>query len=164
MNDVAPEILAVIDDLQLRYINALDSQDMNTWLHTFSDDESASYICNTAESAEAGHQIALILDDNRLRLQDRVTFVTRVWAGTYPEYRTRHLVQRTSCQEIQEGLFEVESHVFVSRIPADTGRAELFTTGVYKDRIRVDEQGACFESKHFVMDTSILERYLVFPL
>jgi hypothetical protein len=40
----------------------------------------------------------------------------------------------------------------------------LFATGVYLDRIRIDGEGASFQSKKAVTDTSVLERYMVFPL
>jgi anthranilate 1,2-dioxygenase small subunit len=161
---IPADVLSQIDELQLRYIAALDAKKMNGWLGTFSTRPDASYICTTAESEEAKRPLALIMDDNRLRLEDRVSFVTKVWVGTYTDYRTRHFVQRIACREAGDGLYEVETNFSVTYVPSDTGRAELFATGVYLDRIRIDGEGASFQSKKAVTDTSVLERYMVFPL
>ncbi len=175
MNRIAPEalaaqaqlpsdILAAIDALQVRYIAALDAKDMQAWLATFSADRDASYICTTAESERANRQLALIMDDCHDRLEDRVTFVTKIWAGTYADYQTRHFVQRTACRPAADGSFEVESNVMVAYTPSETGRAELFTTGVYRDRIVIDASGASFRSKKVVTDTAVVERFMVYPL
>ncbi len=164
MTAVAGEVLAQIDALQVSYIAALDAKKMHDWLSTFSADADASYICTTAENVEAGRPVALMLDDCRARLEDRVTFVTKIWAGTYPDYRTRHFIQRTACRQIDDGLFEVETNFSVAYTPVDTGRSELFATGVYLDRVRIDAAGARFRAKKVITDTTVVERYVVFPL
>ncbi len=164
MTAVSNEVLAKIDQLHGRYIVALDSKDMGAWLNTFSTDANASYICTTAENVEAKHALAMILDDCHARLRDRVSFVTKVWVGTYSDYRTRHLIVRTGCRAAEDGLFAVESNFCVYYTPSDTGRAEIFATGVYLDRVKVNGEEACFQSRKAVMDNSVLERYMVFPL
>ena len=63
MNIVSPEILTALDDLQNRYIAALDNKDMEAWAATFVDNDDASYICRSAENEENGWPIALMLDD-----------------------------------------------------------------------------------------------------
>lgn len=164
MSRVDGTVLSKIDELQVRYIAALDAKKMDEWLATFSPVRDASYICTTAESVEANLPLALIMDDNHARLEDRVTFVTKIWAGTFAEYRTRHFIQRTACRPLGDGLFEVESNFSVAYTPSDTGRVELFATGVYLDRISVDEEGASFRSKKVVTDTAVVERFMVYPL
>ena len=153
-----------IDELQSRYIAALDSKKMSDWLATFSNAADASYICTTAENVENNLPLAWILDDNHARLEDRVTFITRVWAGTYTDYRTRHFVQRTACRDLGEGVHEVESNFMILYTPADTGRAEVFADGVYLDRILVNGDSAVFLSKKAITDTPVVQRYVVFPL
>ncbi|MDB5840114.1 MAG: hypothetical protein JWQ23_2066 [Herminiimonas sp.] len=164
MTRISSEALSKIDELQVRYIAALDAKNMDGWLNTFSTDRNASYICTTAENHDANRPLALIMDDCHARLKDRVSFVTKVWVGTYTDYRTRHFIQRTSCREVDNGQFEVETNFSLTYTPADTGRAEVFTTGVYLDRIKVDGDEASFLSKKVITDTAVLERYLVFPL
>jgi 3-phenylpropionate/cinnamic acid dioxygenase small subunit len=162
--NMATDVLSQIDQLQIRYIAALDAKKMPAWLATFADDADAAYICTTAENVEANLPIALMLDDCHARLEDRVSFITKIWAGTYTDYRTRHFIQRTACYALGSGLFDVETNFSVSYTPADTGRAEIFATGVYLDRIRIQGGSASFLSKKAVTDNSVVERYVVFPL
>ena len=159
-----PGALAAIDALQTRYIAALDSRNMDDWLATFSRDPEASYICTTAESEEAGLALALILDDTYARLKDRVTYVTRIWAGTFPDYRTRHFIQRLTCRFAQDNRYEVETNFLVAFTPVETGRTELFATGTYFDHIVLEGEDASFLAKKVVMDASMVERFMAYPL
>lgn len=164
MSGVDSAMLTKIDELQVRYIAALDARKMDGWLATFKPTRDASYICTTAESVEANLPIALILDDNYARLEDRVMYVTKIWRGTFADYRTRHFIQRTACRRLNEGVFDVETNFSVAYTPSETGRAALFATGVYLDRVIVDESGAFFQSKKVVTDTAVVERFMVYPL
>jgi len=112
----------------------------------------------------AGLRLALIMDDCHARLKDRVTFVTKIWVGTYPDYRTRHFIQRTACRAAGEGVYEVETNFSVAYTPSDTGRAALFATGVYLDRVALGAKGATFLSKKVVTDNAVVERFMVYPL
>lgn len=158
------DVPAAIDALQTRYIAALDGRNMEAWLATFSKDPDASYTCTTAESEEAGLPLALILDDNYARLQDRVTYVTQIWAGTFADYRTRHFIQRTAVRPVQDDLHDVETNFMVACTPVETGRTELFMTGIYFDRVVIDGNGALFLAKKAVMDSSMVERFMAYPL
>jgi len=158
------ETLAKIDALQARYISALDSQDMSGWLSAFCADHDAAYICTTAESVEAKRPLALIFDDCRARLEDRVTFVTKIWVGTFSPYRTRHIISRTNCSVLESGLVAVKTNFAVFCTPSETGRTEMFATGTYLDEINVDGAEALFRTKKVVTDNAMLERYLVYPL
>lgn len=159
-----PDALAAVDALQTRYIAALDGRNMDDWLATFSRDPGASYICTTAENEEAGLSLALILDDNYDRLKDRVTYVTRIWAGTFADYRTRHFIQRTACRHAQDNLYEVETNFTVNYTPVETGRTELFASGMYFDRVIVEGSDALFLAKKAVTDSSMVERFMAYPL
>jgi len=161
---IARDILDTIDDLQARYIAALDGKRLDDWLDTFSTAADASYICNSAENVEGNLPLAWILDDCRARLEDRVTFITRIWAGTFTDYRTRHFVQRTGVRQTGPDEYEVESNFLVLYTPGDTGRSEVFTDGMYRDRIKVTGDTAVFLSKLAIADTPVIQRYIVFPV
>lgn len=163
MNTLSPDTLQQIDALQLRYIDALDKKDMDGWADTFAKDE-ASYILRTAEGEELGRDISFILDDCRARIEDRVQFVTRVWAGTFQDYQTRHIVQRLSCTQSAAGLYEMRSNLIVAFTRSDTGHTEVFVAGTYVDVIVADENGAAFRSKKVIIDAPMLPHYLVYPL
>ncbi|MCU1444331.1 MAG: hypothetical protein JWQ59_2481 [Cryobacterium sp.] len=164
MRTISSESLYRIDALQNAYIGALDAKDMDGWLATFSGDEAASYICTTAESVKADFPVAMMLDDCRGRIEDRVTFITKMWAGTYQDYQTRHLLQRIACTEVGENLFEVRSNFTISYVQSHTGTAELFLTGVYLDKIQLAENGDVFLSKKVITDSPVFPHYIVYPL
>ncbi len=157
-------VLAAIDALQIRYIAALDGRNMDEWLATFCETPEASYVCTTAESEEAGLPLALILDDNYARLKDRVTYVTRIWAGTLSDYRTRHFIQRLTCRHGQGNLYEVTTNFTVNYTPVETGRTELFASGMYFDRVAINGSEASFLAKKVVTDSSMVERFMAYPL
>jgi len=165
MNTTDASIRLAFDALQSRYIAAVDRQRMEDWLQTFASDEHAAYICNSAENVEGGLGIAWILDDCHARLQDRVTFVTKVWKGTYTPYKTRHVVQCTSWKSgPDETCFSFESNFIVTYTSSDIRGTETLATGVYLDTVRFEADGLKFLKKEVIVDNPILQRYLVFPL
>ncbi|MEQ1890891.1 MAG: aromatic-ring-hydroxylating dioxygenase subunit beta [Alphaproteobacteria bacterium] len=156
--------LFLIDELQTRYIHALDSKNMPGWLAAFAETPEASYICITQESVERNLPLALIMDDCYARLQDRVTYITKIWAGTFQDYRTRHFIQRVSAAKLSENTVQLHTNFTVIYTPEDTGSSEVLTAGVYEDVVLLANGSAQFLSKRAVTDTSILPRYLVYPL
>ncbi|NIB40532.1 SnoaL-like domain-containing protein [Pseudomaricurvus alkylphenolicus] len=164
MKQICSDVLSKIDDLQTRYIAVIDAKDMEGWLSTFCQVAEASYVYTTAENLRANHAMALVMDDNYQRLQDRVTIVNKVWPGTYADYATRHFVQRTACRDMGAGKYEVESNFMVMTTPEETGRSTLFATGVYFDQVVVDKDQALFLSKKVVTDSSVVERFMAYPL
>lgn len=153
--------LSEIDRLQTRYIRALDRRDMQAWLGCFAME--AGYTCISAENVDQGLPLAIMLDDCRERLLDRIAFIEDVWAGTFEDYKTRHFVQRLSCEATTDDLYAVESNVLVSYTTAE-GRSEILVAGCYHDQVRVDSNGAVFVAKRAVLDTVATPRYLVYPV
>jgi len=165
MSAISPADLAAIDDLQIRYIAALDDKDMQGWLATFAQAPDSAYFLTTQQNVEENLPLGLIHDDNYARLQDRVNFVTRIWAGVYQDYQTRHFVQRTRCVQLGAGEYEVKSNFGLIFTPSDTGRAQVFTAGIYLDRVVINADGtAAFRTKKVINDTPALEQYLVYPV
>lgn len=162
MSEIKMDYLRRIDELQLRYIDALDAKRMPSWLETFAAD--GEYICNTAESEEAGWQTALIMDDCHGRLEDRVKFVDKVWAGTFHDYQTRHFVQRIECKLAENGLYLVRSNFSISFTRSDTGRTDILAAGVYRDIVDASGEHAVFRSKKALIDAPMLPHYIVYPL
>ncbi len=164
MTSVPMQDLFRIDELQTRYIDALDRKDMPGWLATFTREPKSSYICTTQENLDRGLPLALMLDDCYARLQDRVTCITQIWAGTFQDYRTRHFTQRVGAVVLPDNIVRVRTNFTVIYTPQDTGSSEVLTAGVYDDIVSLAGEGAQFLSKKAVADTSVLPRYLVYPL
>ena len=155
------EALQQIDALQMSYIAALDNKDMQGWLDSFTAD--GSYVCIANENEESGLPLALMMDDCHERLEDRVTYVTKVWAGTFEDYQTRHFVQRIACTPKGGDLYETVSNftVFYTDSAGNTG---TLVCGRYVDEIVVKGSGAKLKSRRAVMDTNVAPRYIVYPL
>ena len=162
MKALSLEVKSQINELQLRYISALDKKNMKEWLHTFSAD--GSYFCRTMEAEDRGMDISFIHDDCHDRLEDRVTFVERVWAGTFQDYQTRHFTQRITCDEVSPGVYKLVTNVSVAFTRSDTGQTELMIAGQYVDVVEADEKTASFKSKKLIIDSPSLPHYIVYPL
>lgn len=156
-----PSLVAQVDALQHRYVRALDRRDLAGWAECFG--EKGSYICLPRENEEQGLALAIMMDDSRARILDRVSYITKVWAGTFEDYTTRHFVQRLECARTEGGLVTVESNFMVAYTTA-RGRSEILVAGVYYDEIEIGAPGALFRSKRAVLDTVTTPRYLVYPV
>ena len=161
---IEPKIIAQIDELQVRYVCALDERNMDEWLNTFLETPETAYICTNIETIKAGHRTALMLDDCYARIQDRVAFITKVWAGTFQDYQTRHVVQRLTTKMTSEGRYQVRSSFYVTYTPEETGQTALLASGVYEDIVVIQETGPHFLSKKAIMDANVMPHYLVYPL
>ena len=153
--------LARIDALQLRYIRALDTRDMAGWAACFG--EETSYVCVARENVEQDLPVAIMMDDSLARIRDRVTYITKVWAGTYEDYQTRHFVQRLDCSLRGASTVAVESNFLVAYTTA-RGRSEILVSGTYEDEIELAGGAAKFRAKKAVLDTVTTPRYLVYPV
>ena len=118
---------------------------------------------HAAENDRADRPLALMMDDCHDRLEDRVTFVTKVWAGTFDDYQTRHFVQRVACTPKGGDLYETVSNftVFYTDSAGNTG---TLVCGRYVDQIVLGNGGAKLKSRRAVMDTNVAPRYIVYPL
>ncbi len=157
-----PGVLTALDELQNRYVAALDSKDMAGWLSCFSESDDASYYCQSAENATMGWPICLMLDDCRARLKDRVTFVTKIWKGTFQDYRTRHFTQRLLVEEVSDTVFKVSSN-FSIEYTLDPHSSAALANGLYEDTIVIENGEARFLSKRAIYDTTVLPQYIVYP-
>lgn len=156
---------AALVELLLADSRALDSKDMQAWLGNYAEEEEASYICRSAENSEHGLDIGLMYDDCRARLEDRVTFVNDIWVGTFQDYRTRHFVQLTSCKRLDPMTVEMRSNFSVLMTPKDSGITQVLAAGEYLDSVRQANDGALkLLSRRAELDTSVLPRYLVYPI
>lgn len=160
MSGLSAEVLSQLDQAQIGYIAALDNRNMQGWLDSF--DNPGSYICIAAENVEHDLPLALMMDDCYERLQDRVTYVTQVWAGTFEDYQTRHFVQRISAEQTADDLCKVVSN-FTVIYTAGQGASDILVAGRYEDEIVLGAEPK-FRSKKAVMDTNVAPRYIVYPV
>jgi anthranilate 1,2-dioxygenase small subunit len=158
---VDADTLGQIDALGIRYIRALDAKDMGGWADCFADP--GSYICTSRENEEQNLPLALMMDNSRARIADRVKYVKEVWAGTFEDYNTRHFLQRVACAAGDGRVFLVESNFMLAYTTA-RGHSDLLVAGVYHDEVEITAQGARFRLRRAVLDTITTPRYLVYPV
>jgi 3-phenylpropionate/cinnamic acid dioxygenase small subunit len=160
MTTVSREVLERIDALQSDYVYALDSKDMDGWLGSF--DNPGSYICIAAENVANNLPLALMMDDCHERLMDRVTYITKVWAGTFEDYQTRHFIQRMKCEDAGNNTYNVETNYSILYTP-EQGQTDILVTGKYVDTVTINGT-AKFTAKQAIMDTNVSPRYIVYPV
>lgn len=162
MSAISQDTLVRLDELQNRYIASLDNKDMTGWAATFAEREEVSYICRSAENEAMGWPIALMLDDCRKRIEDRIMFVSQIWRGTFQDYRTRHFVQRLSCEWVAENLFRCRSN-FSIEYTFDPNASKTLAAGVYEDLVVMEDSEYRFLAKRAIYDTTVLPQYIVYP-
>jgi 3-phenylpropionate/cinnamic acid dioxygenase small subunit len=160
---VPDNILRRIDELQLAYIDALDSKNLAGWLGTFQEN-AAEYYVIPIEHIEQDLPLSLLHDDCYARLLDRVTFIEKIWVGIFEDYQMRHFVQRVRVQAADASdTYDVKSNVSVMYTDNE-GHAHVLAIGTYEDRVRVNSDGACFVRKRVILDNFTTPRYIVYPL
>lgn len=159
-------VKAAIEALNLRYLLALDGKDMAGWLACFAQDPASAYHCISAENVEHGFELGFMYDDSYARLQDRVTYITEIWKGTFQDYRTRHFVQTVRIAPVAGAAqtYEVLSNFNILYTPDDTGQTDVLASGRYEDTVRLEAGEAKLLTRRAVIDAPVLPRYLVYPL
>ncbi|QGN54039.1 aromatic-ring-hydroxylating dioxygenase subunit beta [Novosphingobium sp. Gsoil 351] len=156
---------AALHALLLADAGALDGKDLASWLGNYAEEEDASYICRSAENTENGLALGFMYDDCRARLEDRVTFINDIWAGTFQDYRTRHFVQWVRYERVNGNTLTMRSNFSVFMTPEDSGVTQILAAGQYIDTVRVGTNGGLkLLSRCAELDTSVLPRYLVYPI
>lgn len=159
---VAPDRLRQADLLQREYVRVVDGVEIERWPTLFASE--ASYVVNSRENLERGHALAYILDDSRDRIEDRVTYVQKIWKGHYNAYWPRHILGPSAVTAVEDESLEMETPVaiYVSE-PGEIG-SRLLAVGVFRDAISFEQGEAKFASKLVVLDTTVMPRYFVYPL
>lgn len=152
--------MVAIDNLNGKYVAALDWQDWSAWLASFN--EECIYSVTSRQNAERNLPLCYMIDDCRARLVDRVKFITEVWASTIEPYRTRHIVQRLSVEEYGDDLFKVISN-FAVMFTQNNDPSSVLSTGYYEDIVKIVDGIAVFKSKTAYIDGTPA-RYLAYPL
>lgn len=155
-----------LNKLQMQYLRSLDSKNMEGWLSCFSENQEASYQCISAENIEGDLSLSFMLDDSSSRLKDRVIYINDIWKGTFQDYRTRHFTQCLDVKPVKglENRFEMITSFHILYTPDDTRSTEVLVSGIYEDIIEISENKTVFLHKKAILDTTVLPRYLVYPV
>jgi anthranilate 1,2-dioxygenase small subunit len=157
-------------DLLTQYVRVVDDPSrIDEWPDLFAGE--AEYVVVTRENEERGLPIAIIRDDCKDRILDRVTIIKQFWgAGRRVEDRhfnavwTRHIVGPAWADLTDDGRVHVGAHVMVWASTRVEPEPRLLAVGEYRDIIAFTDGAAKFQAKKLILDTPVLQDAFVYPL
>jgi 3-phenylpropionate/cinnamic acid dioxygenase small subunit len=153
------ELKFQIQDLNARYVQAIDDNKLEAWPDFFT--EHGRYRVTTAENFERDLPLAMIYATSRAMLRDRVRSLRD--ANVYEAQRYRHIVGPPLIETGEGGVVAAQTSFIVARI-MHTGETALFATGRYQDRIVFDGGEARFAEKIVILDSRLIDTLLAIPL
>jgi 3-phenylpropionate/cinnamic acid dioxygenase small subunit len=174
------ELTLKIQDLNARYVQAIDDNKLEAWPDFFT--ENGRYRITTAENVERGLPLGMIYATSRAMLRDRVRSLRD--ANVYEAQRYRHIVgaplidplpnppphsaSKTRVNALMPGEGRVgavaaQTSFIVVRV-MHTGETALFATGRYQDRIVFEDGAARFAEKVVILDSRLIDTLLAIPL
>ena len=154
------ELQLKIQDLNARYVQAIDGNKLEAWPDFFTED--GRYRVTTAENFERGLPLGLIYATSRAMLRDRVRSLRD--ANVYEAQRYRHMIAPPVIERGEGGLVHAQTSFMVVRI-MHSGETVMFVTGRYDDRIVLDGPDAPrFVEKVVVLDSRQIDTLLAIPI
>lgn len=144
---------------QARYARCIDDGPLENWPGFFTED--CHYRVTTADNHRRGLPAGLIWADTRGMLQDRVSALRE--ANIYEPHVYRHLLGQPAILGESGGGVESETPFLVLRVTGG-GPADLFASGRYVDRYRVDGAEALLRERVVVCDSKEIDTLLALPL
>jgi 3-phenylpropionate/cinnamic acid dioxygenase small subunit len=148
-----------VQDLNVRYVEAIDEGRFEDWPDLFVDD--GHYRVTTAENVEQGLPLSLISATSRAMLRDRVKALRE--ANIYEAQRYRHILGPARVESGADGSLSARTSFMVARI-MHTGETALFATGRYLDRVVLKGEAARFAEKTVILDSRMIDTLLAIPL
>ena len=148
-----------VSALLARYVHVIDSDALEDWPSLFT--ESCVYRIISRENYARGLPVAAMFCDSRGMLVDRVVSLRH--ANIYEQQHYRHIVSALLVESNADGSFSARSNYVVYRTRTN-GVTEVYNTGVYEDRIVVENDTWRFAEKHVVFDTGRIDALMVIPI
>jgi 3-phenylpropionate/cinnamic acid dioxygenase small subunit len=149
-----------VQDLQARYVQALDDDQLETWPDFFT--EACRYLVTTADNLAQGYPLGMIYATSRAMLRDRVRSLRE--ANVYQAQRYRHVIGPPVIEAGEGGLIHAQTSFIVVRT-MHAGETLLFVTGRYDDRIVPEGSNSLrFKEKVVVLDSRQIDTLLAIPI
>lgn len=153
------ELQLRIQDLNARYVQAIDDDRLEAWPDFFLDD--GRYLVTTAENHARGLPLGMIYATSRAMLRDRVRSLRD--ANVYEAQRYRHVIGAPIIEPAESGLVQAQTNFIVARV-MHSGETMLFATGRYLDRISLADGEAKFAEKTVLLDSRQIDTLLAIPI
>lgn len=157
------KIRAAIEDLMASYADCIDDDRLEQWPDFFT--ERCIYKVIPLENEALGLPTPLIYADSRAMLTDRVTAHRK--ANLFAPHIYRHVLSRPNFEGETNGVISARTNYAVFRTMTDSvdyGRTDLFSVGVYHDRIVFEGERPRFRERVVVVDTARVHTLLVTPI
>lgn len=145
-------------ELNAAYARAIDNEKYEEWPEFFLDP--CLYKVTTAENVAQGLEAGVIYADSRGMLRDRISALRQ--ANIYERQRYRHIVGLPVVLDEKDGTAETETPFLIVRIMRD-GRMEVFATGCYRDKVRMDANLPRFAERIVVCDGGRFDTLVAIP-
>jgi len=120
------------------------------------------YTVQSRFNADRGLPHALIDARSAAQLRDRIKSMRL--ANIYEPHQYRHLISGVQIVDGEGGLLRVRSSFFVVRTMELDGDMRVFAAGQCEDVVDVRGAEPVFRSRHFKLDSRVVETLLVIPL
>lgn len=148
-----------LQNLQNRYIETLDADQLEAWPDMFVED--CLYEIIPKENADAKLPAPLIHYDSRRMLRDRVVSLRH--ANIFQPLVYRHFLSALTCEPLDRDVVDMRSNYLVITTNL-AGESAVYQTGRYYDRAVRTEAGWRFKTKRVVYDTSRVQTLLAVPI
>lgn len=157
---VPAALAAAIHDLNARYAQAIDDDELEAWPAFFT--ERGRYVVTTAENFAQGLPAGLVYATSQAMIRDRVKSLRE--ANIYEAQRYRHIVGLPLLETGPDGVVTGRTSFIVVRI-MHTGETMIFATGSYRDRFVAEASGAIrLAERIVVLDSRQIDTLLALPL
>lgn len=152
----------MISDLLTQYVMVVDDKNrLSEWPDFFADN--GAYYVYTKENYEFGLPMAIVMDDNKGRILDRVRAIQLIWKDHFDDLIPCHTISTPSLRFVDDTYAELTTNFTVSIVKLDKG--PYVFSGRYLDKIVVThDRKAKFIEKKVILDNPVLPTYLVYPL
>src|SRR5215471_3052370 len=110
--DMNIELKLKVEDLNTRYVQAIDDNKLEAWPDFFTED--GRYLVTTAENHARGLPLGMIYTTSRAMLRDRVRSLRD--ANVYEAQRYRHVIGVPIIEPHDGGLVHAQTNFIVARV------------------------------------------------
>ncbi len=145
--------------VQAAYARCIDNGDLNAWPDFF--EEQCLYKITSADNHERGLDAGIVFANSRGMLSDRISSLRE--ANIYERHSYRHLLGLPWIASQNGDEVRSETSFCVMRIMQD-GTTEVYATGRYLDRFKLNGHSATIAERIVVCDSSRFDTLLALPL
>lgn len=148
-----------INDLQQRYIDAIDNDRLEVWPAFFTED--ASYTIVSRENHDRGLPAPILKCRNQAMMRDRVVALRN--ANIYEPHRYRHATGGLVIADQQGDTIRTRMSYIVTWT-GQAGDSIVYQTGCYHDVVVKTPEGWRYKERTVVYDTSRVQTLLATPI